>query len=232
MQLLFSPAEGTQRPVTLSRGAFALMKRARGGEWSGTGDSGFGTTQISLAPRPPNRCEANIAHQGTVSTLTMRRTELPNCRPPSNPPVTFLGAWGEISTDPSGTRRLLQIWLWAENSEKGKGVLLSDIASSGLRRDLIFLKHFRATRVDDKWKLLLEQPDVSTLTALSMRIDGNRARVSGPQRIVGPTGEVVLEKKEVVTDTRIELVPVRDTTLFERYLDTALFNLDLSWTAP
>jgi hypothetical protein len=36
----------------------------------------------------------------------------------------------------------------------------------------------------------------------------------------------------VVTDARIEMVPVRDTALFERYLDSSLFNLDLSWTAP
>jgi hypothetical protein len=232
-QLLFSPEKGMERPVTLYRAVFALMRCASGGEWLGKGDSGFGRTQISLAPRKPHRCEARIVHQGTTSTLTLQRTELPNCQPPANPPVTFVGAWGKISTDPSGTRRLLQIWLWVENSGKGKGVLLNDVASSGLHRDFIFLKHFCASRMDDyKWNLLLDEPDGSTLTILSLTIDDDKARVSGPQAFVGPSGELVLEKKEVVTDTRIELAPVRDTTLFERYLDSALFNLDLSWIAP
>jgi len=65
-----------------------------------------------------------------------------------------------------------------------------------------------------------------------MTIDSHKARVSGPQAFAGPSGETVLERKEVVTDARIEMVPVRDTALFERYLDSALFNMDLSWTAP
>lgn len=232
-QLLFSPKNGMERPVSVSRSTFALMKRASSGEWLGKGDSGFGPTQISLAPRELHECEAKIEHQGTTSVLSTQRTELPNCQPPANPTVTFMGAWGDISTDPSGTRRLLQIWLWSENSGTGRGVLLNDIASSGLHRDFVFLKHFRAVRVDGgSWRLLLEKPDVSAPTTLSMTIDGHKARVSGPQAFTGPSGETVLEQKEVVTDARIEMVPVRDTALFERYLDSSLFNLDLSWTAP
>jgi hypothetical protein len=120
-QLLFSPENRMERTVSVSRGTFALMKRASSGEWLGKGNSGFGPTQISLAPRDLHECEAKIEHQGTTSVLSMQRTELPNCQPPANPSVTSMGAWGDISTDPSGTRRLLQIWLWSENSGKGRG---------------------------------------------------------------------------------------------------------------
>jgi len=119
----------------------------------------------------------------------MERMELPDCQTPANPPVTYVGAWGEIATDPSGTRRLLQIWLWAENSGQGRGVLLNDVASSGLRREFVFLKHFRATRVDaDKWTLLLEEPEVSRAISLTMTISGQSARVLGPTIFVGPSG--------------------------------------------
>jgi hypothetical protein len=232
-QLLFSPFVGMEQPVGLSRGVFAKMVRAGNGEWSGEGDLGFGPTQISLVPQGSDRCEARIAHFGKTSILSLRRAELSNCPAPSNPPVTYVGAWGEIAIDPSGTRRLLQIWLWAENSGQGKGVLLADVSSSGIRRDFAFLKHFSATRVDrDKWNLALEDSDVSTPTSLTMTIEGQNARVTGPQSFVGPTGEAILEKKEFVTDPRIDLVPVRDSALFERYLASALFNYNLSWTAP
>ena len=61
------------------------------------------------APRQLHECEAKIEHQGTTSVLSMQRTELLSFRPPRNPTVIFMGAWGDISTDPSGARRLLQI---------------------------------------------------------------------------------------------------------------------------
>ena len=233
-QLLFSPLSGMERPVALTQGVFAKMSRASSGEWSGEGDSGFGPTQISLTPQASHRCEARIEHRGfDTSILSTERTDLPNCQAQSNPPVTNLGAWGEVAADPSGAQRLLQIWLWSDNSGQGKGVLADAVSSSGLHRDFIFLKHFRATRVDsDKWNLILDDREASTPTSLTMTIDSQRARVSGPSLLVGPSGEAILEKKEVVTDPRIELVPVRDSALFDRYLDSALFNLDLSWTAP
>ena len=232
-QLLFSPQSETERPVALSPRVFAQMVRSGRGEWSGEGDSGFGSTHVLLLPRAPGQCEARITHRGTTSILLLERKDLPNCQTPTNPSVTYVGPWGEIATDPSGTRRLLQIWLWAENSEQGRGVLLNDIASSGLHRDFVFLKHFRATRSDgDRWTLLLEEPDVSDAISLTMTISGQNARVLGPANFVGPSGEAILVKRAFVTDIRIELVPVRDQVLFKRYLDSALFNLDLSWTAP
>jgi hypothetical protein len=231
--LLFSPAPEVERPVTLSGGVLALMKRASSGQWSGEGDAGFGPTRTSLLALKSGRCEAKIVHHASTSALTLERVELPQCRPAANPAVTFSGAWGAISAEPSAMRRLLQIWLWSENSGKGKGVLLNDIAPGGLHREFIFLKHFRAVRVDDnQWNLLLEGPDVPAPATISMIIEGDKARVRGPQPYVGPDGEAVLERKAVVTDPRIELVPVRDTALFERYLKSALFNLPLSWTAP
>jgi hypothetical protein len=233
-QLLFSPQSAMERPVALSRGVFAKMAQAGNGEWTGEGDSGFGLTQISLTPQTSHRCTARIEHRGfATSILSAQRTGLPNCQAPSDPPVTYLGGWGEVGTDPSGTRRLLQIWLWAEKSGQARGVLANAVSSSGIRRDFIFLKHFHATRKDgDRWNLAIEEPDSSVPATLTMTIEGESARVSGPQTFVGPSGEATLQKQEVVTDPRIELVPVRDSALFERYLDTALFNLDLSWTAP
>ena len=232
-ELLFSPQNGLERPVALSRGVFAKMKRAGSGEWSGEGDSGFGPTQILLTPQGSQRCEARIAHWGKTSILSTARIELPKCEPESKPAVTYVGAWGAIATEPSGARRLLQIWLWAENSEQGRGVLINSFATSGARNDFVFLKHFHATRTDgDTWKLVLEAPEVSTPTTLTMAIDGDSARVSGSQFFVGASGEATLEKGEVISDPRIELVPVRDAALFERYVDSALFNLNLTWTAP
>jgi hypothetical protein len=232
-QLLFSPQSETERPVALSPRVFAQMVRSGRGEWSGEGDSGFGSTHVLLLPRAPGQCEARITHRGTTSILLLERKDLPTCQTLTNPSVTYIGPWGEIATDPSGTRRLLQIWLWAENSEQGRGVLLNDVASSGLHRDFVFLKHFRATRSDgDRWTLALEEPDVSDATSLTMTISGQNARVLGAANFVGPSGEAILVKRAFVTDIRIELVPMRDQALFKRYLDSALFNLDLSWTAP
>jgi hypothetical protein len=232
-QLLFSSQNNAERPVTLGHGVFAQMWRANSGGWLGEGDSGFGSTHIVLVPRAPGRCEAKITRRGTTSTLLMERKELSNCQTPTNPPVTYVGSWGEITIEPSGTRRLLEIWLWAENSGEGRGVLLNDASSSGLRREFIFLKHFSAGRSDaDKWTLLLEEPDVSKATSLTMTIRGENARVLGPTNFVGPGGEADLVKRVFVTDPRIELVPLRDRALFKRYVDSALFNLDLSWTAP
>ncbi len=233
-QLLFSPGNAIERPVALSRGVFAKMARAGNGEWTGNGDSGFGPTKISLTPQTSNRCVARIEHRRfDTSVLSMQRTELPNCPAMSDPPVTYLGGWGEVATDPSGTSRLLQIWLWAEKSGSARGVLANAVSSTGIRNDFIFLKYFHATRMDnDKWNLAIEEPDSTAPTSLTMTISGDGARVSGPQTFVGPSGEAILQKKEIVSDPRIEVVPVRDSALFERYLDTALFNLDLSWTAP
>jgi hypothetical protein len=174
-----------------------------------------------------------ITHRTTTSTLLMERQELSNCQTPVNPPVTYVGSWGAITIDPSGTRRLLQIWLWAENRGQGRGVLLNDVSSSGLHREFVFLKHFRATRSDaDQWTLLLEEPDVSKPTPITMIINGENARVLGPTNFVGPGGKADLVKRAFVTDPRIELVPLRDRILFERYLESAFFNRDLAWTAP
>jgi hypothetical protein len=129
--------------------------------------------------------------------------------------------------------RLLQIWLWAENRGQGRGVLFNDVSSSGLHREVVFLKHFRATRSDaDQWTLLLEEPDVSKPTPITMIINGENARVLGPTNFVGPGGKADLVKRAFVTDPRIELVPLRDRILFERYLESAFFNRDLAWTAP
>jgi hypothetical protein len=222
-QLLFSPDSAMERPVALSRGVFAKMTRADNGEWTGEGDSGFGRTQISLSPQTSGRCAARIEHRGfATSILSTQRIELPNCPAMSDPPVTYLGGWGEVVTDPSGARRLLQIWLWAEKSGQANGVLANAVSSSGVRRDFIFLKHFHATRMDgDKWNLEIEEPDMSVPQSLTMTIEGESARVSGPQNFVGPGGETTLQKQEIVSDPRIELVPVRNSSLFERYLDTA-----------
>jgi len=68
--------------------------------------------------------------------------------------------------------------------------------------------------------------------AVRNRSGGRILTVIAVDGVNAVSGETVLEQKEVVTDARIEMVPVRDTALFERYLDSSLFNLDLSWTAP
>jgi hypothetical protein len=232
-QLLFSPQSKTERPVALRSGVFVQMVRAGSGEWSGEGDSGFGSTHVLLLPRAPRQCEARITRFGTTSMFLMERKDLPDCQIPTNPPVIYVGPWGEIATGPSGIRRLLQIWLWSEGSGKGRGVLVNDAQSSGVHREFLFLKHFRATRSNgDRWTLLLDEPDISDTISLTMTISGQNARVLGPANSVGPSGETILKKREFITDARIELVPVRDQALFRRYVDSALFNLDLSWTAP
>ena len=231
--LLFSPRDRVEVPVGLRADPLAQMTHAASGAWSGDGDSGFGATHIVLTPQATGRCEAKIAHYGKTSILSLQRKELAPCQAVENPPITFLGPWGEIAAGPSGSSRLLQIWLWSENSTQGRGVLVSDLAPSGLRRSFIFLRPFRARLIDrNRWSVRTEETDGAQTASLTITFDGSSAHVTGPANMLGPDEAASLERKEVVTDPRIELVPTRDRALFERYLDDALFNLDLSWTAP
>ena len=68
--------------------------------------------------------------------------------------------------------------------------------------------------------------------SLSIALSNGAVRISVPEEIVGPGSEAMLDPGAVVTDPRIELVPVRDRVLFESYLDNALFEINVPWTAP
>jgi len=234
--LLFSPRMGMETTIGLREQPLAQLDRTPDGGLSGKGDVGFGRIQIRLQPAASERCEATVTRGGTISVLGLERKELPLCENPPNPPIHYVGAWGAIrpaSGSPTTDRRLIQIWLW-DASGQARGVLLHDLAPSGMRRDFVFARQFRgAQSAPNRWKVrLLDDSEGREGASLNIVLSNGTAQISGPQEIFGPGREAILDPGAVVTDPRIELVPVRDHALFERYVDNALFEINIPWTAP
>jgi hypothetical protein len=234
--LLFSPHTGMETTIGLREGPLAQLDRTSEGGLSGEGDVGFGRTQIRLRPAALESCEATITRGGVISILGLERKKLPLCEDPPNPPIRYVGAWGAIrpgSGSPTTERRLIQIWLW-DAARQARGVLLHDLAPSGMRRDFVFARQFRgAQSAPNRWNVrLVDDSDGREGASLNIVLSNGTARISGPQEIFGPGREAILDPGAVVTDPRIELVPVRDHALFERYVDNALFEINIPWTAP
>jgi hypothetical protein len=103
-----------------------------------------------------------------------------------------------------------------------------------MRRDFVFARQFRgAQSAPNRWNVrLVDDSDGREGASLNIVLSNGTARISGPQEIFGPGREAILDPGAVVTDPRIELVPVRDHALFERYVDNALFEINIPWTAP
>jgi hypothetical protein len=78
----------------------------------------------------------------------------------------------------------------------------------------------------------VEDSDGRNGASLNIALSNGTARLAGPEEIVGSGREASLDPGAVVTDPRVELVPVRDQALFERYVDNALFEINIPWTAP
>jgi hypothetical protein len=234
--LLFSPQMGMETTIGLREGPLAQLSQMPEGGLSGEGDVGFGRTQITLRPAALERCEATVTRGGSVSILGLERKELPLCENPPNPPIRYVGAWGAIrpgSGSSTTTRRLIQIWLW-DASGRARGVLLHDFAPSGMRREFVFARQFRGTQsAPNRWDVhLVDDSDGRNGASLNIALSNGTARLAGPEEIVGYGREAILDPGAVVTDPRIELVPVHDQALFERYVDNALFEINIPWTAP
>jgi hypothetical protein len=235
--LLFSPHEGMEATAGLRDGGFIQLEHASDGSLSGGGDLGVGSTQILLRPAASGRCEATIARGGSISILNLEQKVIPLCDNPANPPVHYVGSWGVIAPAPgSATKydRLIQIWLW-DASGQARGVLLNDLARRGTRRDFNFARQFRGTQTSpDRWNLRLQNPNAADGggESLTLTLSGGTATLAGPESIAGSSREAVLNRGAVLTDPRIELVPVRDRALFDRYSEKALFNLNVPWIAP
>jgi hypothetical protein len=232
--LLFSPQDAMEAVCGLREGALARVEPAPDGGLAGEGDLGLGRTRIQLRRTIAGGCEAAVTRNSGVSTLGLMRQELPACNPPANPPVRYAGAWGKIMTDPRSatTRRLLQIWMW-EASGQVRGVLATDVAPSGMRRDFVFLRHFHGTQTgSSQWQLRLENFYGEDDALLTMTVNDGRTRITGPEIFTGAGGQAVLDPGEVVSDPRIALVPLQDRALFQKYIDDALFNFRIGWKAP
>jgi hypothetical protein len=234
--LLFSPQTGMETTIGLGKEPLVVqLAQTSEGGLSGEGEVDFGRMQIRLRSAGLERCEATVTRGGSTSTIGLQRKELPRCDDPPNPPIHYLGTWGVIrpkTASPTTDRRLIQIWLW--DASGARGLLLHDLAPSGMRRDFVFARQFRgAQSTPNRWDVrLVDDSDGRDGASLSIALSNGAVRISVPEEIVGPGSEAMLDPGAVVTDPRIELVPVRDRVLFESYLDNALFEINVLWTAP
>ncbi|MDB5108437.1 MAG: hypothetical protein JWM69_1378, partial [Candidatus Binatus sp.] len=232
--LLFSPLPEMETTAGLREGPLARLNTASDGALSGDGDLGLGPIRLTLQPKG-STCEATVTRGGKVSILGLERKILPRCEDPTNPSVRYVGAFGAIiptTSTASTSRRLIQIWMWQISNEV-RGVLLHDYAPAGMKRDFVFVQPFRGTETGpNRWDVRLDEGSGDDAARLAIIIGDKSARILGPETIVGPGGEATCPAGEIVTNPRIELVPVRDRVLFVSYFDKALFNLNIPWIVP
>jgi hypothetical protein len=168
-----------------------------------SGDSGTGTlntepVRVDLRASG-DTCQAEVIRGGRRSLLTLAKPEPPACEEPPDPPVRFLGAWGNPAA---------QVWLW-ETDREARGLYIAGIRPQGL----MFVKRVLGRRVSgNTWNL----------GEFTLTIAGGAARASG-----APFGDVTLENRETVSDPRISLTPVYDRARFEEYFDNVFDNLIL-----
>ena len=231
--LFFSPEPGLEDNATLGDGAAVRLEPGPGDVLAGESNTAGFRVKVELRSPPGGACEAKIERAGRTSTLTMAKTELPQCEAPVAPPVHFVGAWGNVEPE-QNSRRLNQIWLW-EAGETARGLYLSQTASSGMRIEFTFVKRLRGSRrAENQWDLqVINDGDDKTEQTLIFTLVDGRARLTGPATLLRTTsGEVLLDPQEVVSHPRIALVPIGDRERFAAYFDNVLFNLNVPWTAP
>jgi len=232
LYLLFSPEPGIEDNWQLDDGPVTHLTAGPGEALYGERLAGTDRTRVELRPADAGACQAKIDRNGRIDLLTLKKTELPLCEAPREAQVRFVGAWGAVVTDPSApeVRRLTQIWLW-DTDGAARGLLLRDLATSGMRRDFVFASRLRGSRrVENQWELKIEGEEAAP--PFTFTLSGGRARIAGSANTFRPSGEVFLEPKEFASHPKIAMAPVRDGERFLLYFDNVFFNVNVPWTAP
>ncbi|MBZ5590936.1 MAG: hypothetical protein LAP39_01770 [Acidobacteriia bacterium] len=232
LYLLFSSQQGTEDNWMLGDGPVTRLNQGTNQMLTGERLAGSDHTRVELRPTNTGACEAKIDRNGHVDLLTLKKIELPLCEAPAAAAVRFVGAWGAATPELNGPqfRHLTQIWLW-DTDGTARGLLLTDLAPSGMQRDYSFTRLLRGNRrAENQWELRAdgepaEPPFIFTLS------DG-RARITGSESMFRPSGDVLLEPKEFASHPKIAMAPVRDRARFALYFDNVFFNLNVPWTVP
>ena len=232
LYILFSPEPGIEDNWQLGDGPVTQLKPGPGEAFYGERLAGTDRTRVELRPANAGACEAKIDRNGRIDLLSLKKTELPLCEAPVEAPVRFVGAWGAVAADPSApeVRRLTQIWLW-DTDGVARGLLLRDLATSGMRRDFVFVSRLRGSRrAENQWELKIEGEEAEP--PFTFTLSGEGARIAGSANTFRSSGEVFLEPKEFAKHPKIAMAPVRDGERFLLYFDNVFFNLNVPWTAP
>ena len=231
LYLLFSPEPGSEVNWPLGEGPVAHLKPGPGDSRSGDWAAGTDRAHVELHPSSTGTCEAKIELNSRTTVLTLKKVELQPCEAPAAQPVRYAGAWGAATPEPNGVRRLTQIWLWDTDGSTARGLLLRDLARSGMRREYVFVKPVRGRRhAENQWELKVEGE--STEPPFTFTLSDGEARITGSADMFRPSGEVLLEPKEFASDPKIAMAPVRDRARFELYFNNVFFNLNVPWTVP
>jgi hypothetical protein len=226
LYVLFSSQPGIEDNWMLDDGPVTQLKQDADQTLTGDRLAGADRRHVELRPLSAGSCEARIDHYGKSDLLTLKKTELPPCELPGAPPVRFVGAWGAASPEPNNVRRLTQIWLW-DIDGMARGLLLTDLATSGMRRDFVFARPLRGMRrAENQWEMKVDGKK-SSLPPFLFALSGGQARITGS----GGTSRV-LEPKEYASHPKITMAPVYDRERFARYFDNVFSNLNVPWTAP
>jgi hypothetical protein len=180
-------------------------------------------------------CEATITRAADTHVLTLAKSNLPACAETATPPVHFAGAWGTAAPYPGSpqTRRLVEIWLW-EIGDTARGLLLDDLAASGMDRPFVFARHLQGSRrAAGQWDLRVVNRETNQKAeAFTLTLGDGRATVAGSTILFGPSNQMLLEPREIVSHPKIALIPLFDRDRFTLYFDNVFFNLNVPWTVP
>jgi hypothetical protein len=127
----------------------------------------------------------------------------------------------------------VQIWLW-EIGDSVRGLLLDDLASSGMSRPFLFARHLEGSRrAAGQWDLrLVNREGNQKAETFTLTPGDGQATVAGSTILFGPSNEIVLEPGEIVSHPKIALIPLFDRDRFTLYFDNVFFNLNVPWTVP
>lgn len=236
--LLFSPENAAEQTWGLDSferdHEAATLQNTSENTLAGEGTKDGVPVRVVLRGISSGGCEATITRGADTHVLTLAKSALPACATATTP-VHFAGAWGAAAPYPGSpqTRRLVQIWLW-ETGDSARGLLLNDLASSGMSRPFVFARHLEGSRrTTGQWSLrVVNREKNQKAESFSLTVRNYRATVAGSAILFGPTNEMVLEPGEIVSHPKITLIPLFDRDRFMLYFDNVFFNLNVPWTVP
>jgi len=237
--LLFSPENAAEQTWGLDSferdHEAASLRNTSENTLAGEGTKDGLPVRVALRGISGGGCEATITRAAETHVLTLAKSELPACAATGTTPVHFAGAWGAAAPYPGSpkTRRLVQIWLW-EIGDSARGLLLDDLASSGMNRPFVFARHLQGSRrAATQWELrVVNREGNRKAETFTLTLDDARATVAGSTILFGPSNEMVLEPGEIVSHPKIALTPLFDRDRFTLYFDSVFFNLNVPWTVP